>query len=250
MRSIPRVSRHFRLLLASVVLFMHACMALTWPQTVSAISAGSIISLTNSERAAAGLAPLNYNGALSSSAYAKAQDMLAKQYWAHTSPDGLTAWTFIGRAGYPYIAAGENLAKDYASDSAVVSAWMASPAHRANMLSGAYRDMGVAAVSGTLSGAPTTIVVAHFGATAAAPTPAPAPKPVATPQPKPVSRPSQPVVQAVAQAVEPVVTAAPPVIQVVEPPKPVKPAFGKQLWAMLGQLNDWKQSLAVTQTPA
>jgi hypothetical protein len=230
---------------------MHVCTALVWPQTASAISPGSIISLTNAQRAAAGLAPLNYSGALSSSAFAKAQDMLAKQYWSHTSPDGLTAWTFIGRAGYPYIAAGENLAKDFTSDSSVVNAWMASPAHRANILSATYRDMGVAVVSGTLFGTPTTIIVAHFGATAAAPAPVPvsAPKPVATtPQPQPVARSTQPVikpaVQVVAEAAQPVVTATP----AVQPSKPHAP-FGKQLWAML-ELNDWKQALAVSQTQA
>lgn len=147
----------------------------------NALGASTLIALTNTQRAAAGLGPLAYNGQLTASATAKAQDMLAKGYWGHTAPDGTSAWTFVGNAGYAYTAVGENLARDYNSDSAVISAWMASPAHRANVLNGAYQHIGIAVVSGTLAGAPTTLVVAHFGATSAsaAPAPAPAPRPSA-----------------------------------------------------------------------
>jgi hypothetical protein len=171
----------------------------------NALGASTLISLTNTQRAAAGLGPLAYNGQLSSSANAKAQDMLAKGYWGHSGPDGSSAWTFVSRAGYAYTAVGENLARDYGSDSAVISAWMASPTHRANMLNGAFQHIGIAVVSGTLAGAPTTLVVAHFGATSAAPAPAPTPAPA----PKPAPRPSAPAPKPVAQTATAPVTQQP-----------------------------------------
>jgi hypothetical protein len=242
-----RTLKRCRYLILSIVLFANILVVLT-PRSAAAVSAGGVISLTNAQRAAAGLSPLAYNGMLASSAYAKAQDMLAKNYWAHTSPDGLTAWTFIRASGYPYIAAGENLAKDFASDSDAVAAWMASPGHRANMLSSSYRDMGVAVVNGTLMGAQTTLVVAHFGAMAAAPAPAPAPAPkpaaVAT-KPKPVApQPAaapvaQPAPVAAAAAVEPVKVIPSPVpAPTTESQKPTKPTFGKRLWDLIQAMNE------------
>lgn len=152
-----------------------------------ALGAATLIALTNTQRSAAGLAPLNYDGRLASSAFAKAQDMLAKGYWSHTSPDGRSAWHFVSQAGYSYVAVGENLAKGFSSDTAVISGWMASSGHRANILNPAFKDIGIGIVSGVFDGEQTTIVVAHYGATTAAPAPKPAPEPVT---PVAVSRPA------------------------------------------------------------
>jgi hypothetical protein len=152
-----------------------------------ALGAATLIALTNTQRSAAGLAPLNYDGRLASSAYAKAQDMLAKGYWSHTSPDGRSAGHFIGQAGYGYVAIGENLAKGFPTESAVITGWMASSGHRANILNPAFKDIGIGIVSGVFDGEQTIIVVAHYGATAAAPAPKPAPVQTA---PIAVSRPA------------------------------------------------------------
>jgi hypothetical protein len=151
------------------------------------ISAGNLYSLTNQERAAAGLGALALNAQLTSAAQAKAADMFAKNYWAHVSPDGTQPWTFISNAGYSYSYAGENLAKDFSTSSGVMAGWMASPGHRANILNTNYLDVGFAVMNGTLLGSPTTLVVAEYGRPAVA-APAPAPKPV----PKPASSASTP----------------------------------------------------------
>lgn len=155
----------------------------------AAYSSGTLVSLTNSERAKAGLGALSVNSALTSAANAKANDMFAKGYFVHTSPDGRTPWDFISAAGYDYVYAGENLAIGYASASELMSAWMNSATHRDNILSPKFRDIGIAVVSGQYDGAETTIVVQEFGAQVAAeqtqetageadqgnPTPTPAP---------------------------------------------------------------------------
>ncbi|MDP2632519.1 MAG: CAP domain-containing protein, partial [Candidatus Curtissbacteria bacterium] len=100
----------------------------TAPQILGTItfSADQIISLTNQKRAENGLSALSYNGQLAQAASAKASDMLANNYWAHTSPSGRTPWSFITAAGYKYVYAGENLARDFDDAGSVVNAWMNS----------------------------------------------------------------------------------------------------------------------------
>lgn len=149
------------------------------PLRAQAVGSTELIALTNNERAKSGLAPLNYDGRLASSAYAKARDMLAKGYWAHTSPDGTPPWHFVTQAGYGYATVGENLAKGFSSDISTVEAWMASTGHRANILNPAFNDIGIGVVSGVFAGEQIVIVVAHYGATAAVPMQKPVPKPAA-----------------------------------------------------------------------
>ena len=140
----------------------------------TSISPYEVINLTNQQRAGNGLAALNTDSQLMQAAQAKAQDMFAHDYWAHVSPTGTQPWYFMTNAGYAYAAAGENLAKDFNTSGGVVSGWMNSAGHRANILNGAYRDVGVAVMNGVLQGAETTVVVAMYGSRAAAPAP-PAP---------------------------------------------------------------------------
>lgn len=130
----------------------------------AAISTGSLISMTNSARVSSSLKPYAVNSMLSSSAYAKAQDMLKYDYFAHTSPQGKSPWSFIKNAGYSYIFAGENLAIDFQNSSAVFAAWMASSTHRSNILDKDFTEIGIAAVTGDYQGRMTTVVVQHFGA--------------------------------------------------------------------------------------
>jgi hypothetical protein len=129
----------------------------------SQIPTETIINLTNTERKTANLNELKLNAKLSEAAYAKALDMFAKDYWAHNSPDGTEPWYFIQKSGYNYLNAGENLARDFNSAESIVNAWMNSPTHKANIMSGKYEDIGVAVVDGRLKGIETTLVVQMFG---------------------------------------------------------------------------------------
>lgn len=129
----------------------------------SDIRVEDVISRINVERTQAGLPALSTNALLSSAAQAKAADMFARQYWAHTSPEGTEPWWFINQAGYPYTSAGENLARDFMHTEPMVAAWMASPTHRANVLSEKYQETGVAVMNGVLDGVETTLVVQMFG---------------------------------------------------------------------------------------
>ena len=138
------------------------------------ITLSDVLAQTNQQRVAAGLPAFTLDSQLNSAAYAKANDMFAKNYWAHVAPDGTTPWYFITSAGYSYQSAGENLAKDFNTSSGVVSGWMGSATHKANILSSTYTDVGIAVVDGTLLGSQTTLVVAMYGLrNAPASTPAP-----------------------------------------------------------------------------
>lgn len=140
----------------------------------SDITVDQVISQTNAQRAAGGLGALQSNGVLAAAAAQKASDMFANQYWAHTSPQGKEPWDFIKAAGYSYRVAGENLARDFSVTPEMITAWMNSPTHRANIMNSRYQEIGVAVVNGTLNGVETTLVVQMFGTplTAAAQIPA------------------------------------------------------------------------------
>jgi hypothetical protein len=129
----------------------------------SEITVQKVLDQTNNERKNAGLEPLQYNSVLAQSAQKKAEDMFKNDYWAHTSPQGKTPWTFFDVAGYKYSVAGENLAKDFYDTESLLKAWMNSPTHKANILHSKYQEIGIAVVNGTLGGIKTTLIVQHFG---------------------------------------------------------------------------------------
>lgn len=134
------------------------------PHVVDGLTAAEIVRLSNIERAREGLAPLTWNTRLGAIAEAKAFDMIAKQYFAHESPDGTDISKLAEKYGYAYLNIGENLALgDFATSGAVVAGWMNSPGHRANIMSTAFREIGVAALRGTWEGRTVWFAVQEFG---------------------------------------------------------------------------------------
>ena len=103
----------------------------------------TLFELHNKERAGAGLGPLALDATLCAVARARAQDMAAKGYFAHTSPSGETAFDLMAQAGYRFRMAAENIARnDYPAGQAAsvaMSSFMASSGHRANILNSGYR---------------------------------------------------------------------------------------------------------------
>ena len=89
--------------------------------------------------------------------------MLANQYFAHTSPAGVTPWSWFAKNGYSYKYAGENLAVYFTSAEDVYSGWLASPTHKANIIDPRYTEIGVGVAQGEYQGYPAIFVVQHFG---------------------------------------------------------------------------------------
>lgn len=106
--------------------------------------AESIVAAMNRERAAHGLRPLQLESRLSLAAEDRVSDMLAKRYFDHVSPDGVSPFTWVRARGYRYSMVGENLALGYRGASSVVTGWMGSPPHRHNILKEEFDEVGIA----------------------------------------------------------------------------------------------------------
>lgn len=129
-----------------------------------ALTHKGIISLTNKERLAHNAVVLSESSLLNKAAEAKLNDMFAKQYFEHESPDGRGPADLADDAGYRYVIVGENLALgNFGSDAALVQGWMDSPGHRENILREGYREIGVAARKGNFQGKMTWLAVQEFG---------------------------------------------------------------------------------------
>jgi uncharacterized protein YkwD len=124
--------------------------------------------LLNAQRRSHGLRKLRANGRLRRAAAGYARFMVARDFFAHEGPDGSTPLSRIRSTRYlrgaRSWAIGENLAwgtGSFATPRATVRAWMHSPGHRANILNGSFREIGI----GVADGAPVSIGAAAPGAT-------------------------------------------------------------------------------------
>jgi uncharacterized protein YkwD len=119
------------------------------PETVEVVRA-AILCLHNQVRAEKGLPLLKDNVKLRKAAVGHSSTMVSQGYFDHTSPDGDTFVDRIIGAGYTKKndgwTLGENLAwgtGDLSTAQGVMSAWMNSAGHKANILKKAYREVGV-----------------------------------------------------------------------------------------------------------
>ena len=165
-------------------------------------TSSTILTLTNTSRTQGGLSTLKENALLDLAAQRKAKDMIARNYFAHTTPDGKRFWTWIDATGYNYTLAGENLAIDFTTPEAAHAALMASPTHKANIMNSRYKDVGIAVVTGNMGGSETTVLVELFGTPVAQKT-AVAKVTTLTTRPKPVvTKPATPTTKPKVQAAE------------------------------------------------
>ncbi|MGV9850078.1 CAP domain-containing protein [Streptomyces sp. NPDC003442] len=124
--------------------------------------ASEVIALTNAERAAARLAPLAPDPRLTAAAQAHSDDMVARDFYSHTGPEGHQPWDRARTAGATHRGIGENIACGQRSPEEVVRGWMNSPGHRANILKPDFTHIGVGHATGSRAGTYWTQV---FGAT-------------------------------------------------------------------------------------
>ena len=115
--------------------------------SVSSGFARQVLDLVNRERAANGLSALTLDSTLSRYAAVKAQDMHDNGYFSHTSPTYGSPFDMMQSFDITYRYAGENIAMGYSSPEAVVTAWMNSAGHRANILSANFTTLGVGYVA-------------------------------------------------------------------------------------------------------
>ncbi|MFH8798328.1 sigma-70 family RNA polymerase sigma factor [Streptomyces sp. NPDC017936] len=113
------------------------------PQSAPSGTAAQVIALVNKERSAAGCGPLSENSRLRAAAQGHSDDMAARDFFDHTNPDGDGPGERVTAAGYRWSTFGENIAKGQQTPDAVMTSWMNSPGHRANILNCSFKEIGV-----------------------------------------------------------------------------------------------------------
>ncbi|GIW08239.1 MAG: hypothetical protein KatS3mg060_3044 [Dehalococcoidia bacterium] len=125
--------------------------------TIDTRAEDELLALLNTERQKNGLAPVSIDSRLRDVARAYAQTLYATGALSHTGPDGSTPAERLQRAGIRFVATGENLAFAPTARSAH-DVLMASPSHRANLLSPIYKRAGI----GVATAAGGLVVVQEF----------------------------------------------------------------------------------------
>jgi uncharacterized protein YkwD len=115
-------------------------------------TAAEVVDLTNRERSAAGLPVLAADPRLTAAAQAHSADMVARDFYSHTDPDGGRPWDRAAAAGAARRTVGENIACGQRSPADVVEGWMNSPGHRANILKADFTHIGIGFAGGGRAG--------------------------------------------------------------------------------------------------
>jgi uncharacterized protein YkwD len=120
----------------------------------------AVLCLHNKVRRAHGLAPLQEDASLRRAARRHSAAMVRQHFFDHVEPSGRTLLARVSTAGYLSSAVsytlGENIGWGQtvlSTPRAMVRAWMHSAGHRANILTPAFRDIGIGIVAGTPTGA-------------------------------------------------------------------------------------------------
>ena len=125
-----------------------------------------VISLINQIRAQHNLTPLTADRQLRNAARAHSTDMLKRAFFDHNSPN--ETWDARVARFLKAPLTGENIAMGsgtYAAPTSIVKQWMASPPHRAMILTAAFKRIGLGLASGTYQGTTGTVMAtADFAA--------------------------------------------------------------------------------------
>ncbi|MFD7548263.1 CAP domain-containing protein [Streptomyces sp. NPDC059578] len=116
------------------------------PAPVAAGSGGLIAQVTalvNAQRVRVGCRPVTVDPRLNRAAARHSQDMGLRGYFGHASPEGRGVGDRVTAAGYAWSVVGENVAAGPRTARAAMDGWMASPAHRANILHCPFTHMGL-----------------------------------------------------------------------------------------------------------
>jgi uncharacterized protein YkwD len=143
-------------------------------QTGASALESAVFADVNRVRAQHGLAPLRVSARLAAAAAQHSREMARRGYFSHDSADGSAFWKrlerFYASARYSFWSVGENLlwSSPDVDAGGAIDMWMKSPPHRANLLNGRWREIGISAVHvtaapGAYHGLDVTIVTADFG---------------------------------------------------------------------------------------
>jgi uncharacterized protein YkwD len=125
--------------------------ARAWTDSAAALE-DEIVALVNEQRAGGAICggqalppvpALVHDAALRCAARVHVRDMVDRDYFDHTNPDGEEPWDRMVRAGYEWAAAGENIAGGNRAAAATMTQWMNSAGHCRNIMSADFEHIGV-----------------------------------------------------------------------------------------------------------
>ena len=116
------------------------------PATSSSGAAAEVVSITNDARARSGLRALAVSARLTEAARLHAEQMASYQQLAHTISGARypTMQSRLEAVGYVYAGAAENVAWNQRGAQEVMSTWLNSSGHRANIMDPNLTEIGVA----------------------------------------------------------------------------------------------------------
>ena len=122
-----------------------------------------LFDLHNRQRTQKGLPRLCIHPTLLKAAEEHSEVMIRRDYFSHNTNSGKeSACERVFRYGYRYHYCGENIG-NYPTPESMFEAWMGSPDHRANILSGKFREFGIGVFSGDYKGDTITMHTVDFG---------------------------------------------------------------------------------------
>ncbi|MEU2852538.1 CAP domain-containing protein [Streptomyces syringium] len=105
--------------------------------------AQQVVEMVNAERARAGCSPVTVNAKLQAAAQGHSDDMAARDYYDHTTPEGKSPGDRMTAAGYRWSTYGENIFKSPKDARTAMDGWMKSQGHRDNILNCSFKEIGV-----------------------------------------------------------------------------------------------------------
>lgn len=156
------------IIISSSIIFLLAFFSCSNLAYASEITVSKVIELVNKAREGKEINSLEENVVLDKIAQDKLEDMIKNNYFAHTSPKGVTPWSWFEKEGYDYKYAGENLAINFLTAESQQKAWMDSPTHKKNIMNPQFQEIGVAVAAGEINNQLAIITVQEFGTLAGA----------------------------------------------------------------------------------
>ncbi len=124
--------------------FVTASAAMVSADPVHVASNDDFTNMLNGVRAGSGADPVSYDARLGAAAQTHANDMLANSFLSHTGSNGSSVGSRVMAQGYTYSVVGENIARGYADEAAVLNGWVNSTDHQANNVNPSFEDFGLA----------------------------------------------------------------------------------------------------------
>ena len=163
-----------RRLLIGIALATLVCSIVCGPALASTVKLSPteqrVLQLVNCERAKRDLAPLHVQYNLMRAARVHSRTMATVPFFSHVSPSGLSPCERAIAFGYTVAGCrswslAENIAWGYGSASTaeqIVRGWMNSPSHRRNILTAAFRDIGIGVAQSTLTPGGRRVALARY----------------------------------------------------------------------------------------